>query len=87
MRRASASSARPSAPLWVEIDTRPDDGTSGANVAFIRTDGSMLRMPMQLGPIIRAPARRTLSSSAASASRPAAPVSANPAVMITSARI
>ncbi len=75
--------ATPSAPLWVIIATLPGRGQTGENVALRPTAGSVLMMPMQLGPIIRTPAARIRSTSAASRSRPFAPVSLKPAVITT----
>ena len=52
---------------------------AGANVAFIDTAGSALRTPMQFGPTIRMPYRRTISHAApARAPRPPPPPRGNP---------
>ena len=64
--------------------TGPYGGIVGAKVAFIEMPGAPLRTPMQLGPTIRIPWRRTISSSCASLPTPSPPTSANPAVMTTS---
>ncbi len=84
-RRASSRSARPRAPLCEDRPTRPSGGWTGENVALRRTRGSVLMRPMQLGPTMRIPAARTFSRIAASRWRPSAPVSRNPALMMTSA--
>ena len=47
----------------------------GAKVAFNDTAASVLMTPMQFGPIIRAPAARTVARSFASSARPSSPVS------------
>jgi hypothetical protein len=75
--------AMPSAPDWLTKPTLPARGATGEKVAFIDTDGSVLMMPMQLGPTMRAPAARTRSRSAASTAAPAGPVSAKPAEITT----
>ena len=84
-RRAYSRMARPSAPLWVENATRPAGGNTGEKVAFSSTLGSAFSSPMQLGPIMRAPASRTIVRSSASRARPSTPVSEKPALMTTSA--
>ena len=53
----------PRPPDCDENPTRPRTGGNGANVAFIEISGSALITPMQLGPIIRAPASRTRARS------------------------
>jgi hypothetical protein len=52
-------------------------------VAFIEISGSELMTPMQLGPIIRTPARRTRSFSSRSSFAPSSPVSLKPALITT----
>ena len=84
-RRAYSRMARPSAPLCVENATRPAGGNTGENVAFSSTLGSAFSSPMQLGPIMRMPASRTIVRSSASRARPSTPVSEKPALMTTSA--
>ncbi len=82
--RAQSSMAVQTAP---DCDTSPSEPASAlplANVAFSPRSGRM--MPRQLGPTTRTWCRRALSSAARSSRAPAAPVSPNPAVMITAAR-
>ena len=79
----SSISEMPSAPDWVMNATLPGIGSTGANVAFIRIDGSVLARPMQFGPMTRIPYRRAVLTSEVSTARPSAPSSANPALMIT----
>ena len=57
IRRSAASRriAMPSAPLCDDNAIDPAGGQTGENDAFIRTDGSVLRSPMQFGPIMRIP--------------------------------
>ena len=81
----SSRIARPRAPLCVEKATRPSIGVVGENVAFSAIAGSVLMIPMQLGPIMRIPAARTFARISSSRTRPAVPVSPNPALMTTSA--
>src|SRR5512134_1573640 len=78
--------ARPSAPLWVTIDTLPAGGNTGLNVAFNRTVSAVDRTPMQLGPIRRIPAPRAIARKRRSTSRPAVDASANPDEITTTAR-
>ena len=75
----------PSAPLWVRNASRPRIGRAGANVALRLTAGSVLMMPMQLGPIIRTPAARIFATSSAWSALPASPHSPKPALITTSA--
>ena len=63
--------------------TGPRTGSTGANVAFMRTSGAVFTMPRQFGPITRMPLRRAVATMARSASLPLVPVSAKPAEMIT----
>jgi hypothetical protein len=51
--------ASPSAPLWERKPTRPAGGKMGPKEALRRTWGSVLRIPMQLGPISRIPCPAT----------------------------
>ena len=83
--RAYARIASPSAPLWLENAIGPGAGNAGEKVALRRTSPSVFATPMQLGPIIRAPAARTRSRSAVSRARPAGSISPKPAVMTTMA--
>ncbi len=85
-RAAWAITARPSAPLWERNPTRPGGGETEANVPSSETSGSVFTIPMQLGPMRRIPARRQISSSRRSRSRPSPPVSPNPAEITTSPR-
>jgi len=61
----------------------PGSGRVAANVAFMRTSGSVLMTPMQFGPTMRMPAARILSRMARSAVSPPPPTSLKPAVMTT----
>jgi hypothetical protein len=47
--------------------------------------GSVLMIPMQLGPISRTPAARIFSTSCVSSALPGSPTSPNPALITTSA--
>jgi hypothetical protein len=58
----------------------------GANVAFIMTSGVALMTPMQFGPIMRIPYRRTTATRSCSRLRPSSPSSLNPALMTMSPR-
>jgi hypothetical protein len=82
-RALSSTNERPSAPDWVMKATLPGIGSTGANVAFIRIEASVLARPMQLGPITRMPYFRAVFTSDASTARPSLPSSANPELMIT----
>ena len=75
--------AMPSAPLCDDNAIVPAGGQSGENDAFIRTAGSVLRSPIQFGPIIRIPYPRTRSANASCRASPSPPISENPAVMTT----
>ena len=75
--------ATPSAPDWLTKPIEPARAGVGAKVALRRTSGAVLITPMQLGPIIRTPARRTVSRSVLSSAAPSGPVSAKPAVITT----
>ena len=72
MPRRALSSIRemPSAPDWVMNATLPGIGSTGAKVAFIRTDGSVLATPMQFGPTMRMPCAAGRLDQAASMARP-----------------
>ena len=63
----------------------PGGGMVGAKVALRRTAGTVFRMPRQFGPISRIPDSRQTSISSRWRSVPAAPVSAKPAEMTTTA--
>ena len=52
IRRSSSWTAMVTPPDWVTSPTCPT-GTAPAKVASIRTDGSVLEMPMQFGPTMR----------------------------------
>ena len=82
-RDASASSATPNAPDWLNTPTRPAAGSTGASVALRRTAGSVLATPRQFGPTTRMPARCAARTSARCAAAPAGPDSANPAEITT----
>ena len=77
--------ATPSAPDWLTNPTVPGRAGVGAKVALSDTAASVLITPMQLGPTIRTPAARTRSRSRRSSAAPSSPVSAKPAVIVTSA--
>ena len=64
---------------------RPAGGYTGENVAFRRTAGSVLMIPMQLGPIIRMPGGADLLDELRLELPAAPPVSPKPALMTTSA--
>ena len=81
--RSRRSGRCPSAPDCVMNATLPGIGSTGANVAFIRTSVSVLASPMQFGPITRMPYFLADFTRPASTARPSAPSSANPALMIT----
>ena len=49
---------------------RAATGSTGANVAFMRTSGAVFTMPRQFGPITRMPLRRAVATMARSASLP-----------------
>ena len=66
--------------------TRPGSGVPGENVAFKLISGSVLRIPMQFGPISRIPWVRQSASSSSWSARPASPVSEKPDVMTTRPR-
>src|SRR5262245_21896858 len=68
------------------MPTLPVGGQCGANVAFNATVGSVLRTPMQLGPIMRMPARRTNRVMRSWVARPSGDASAKPAEITTTAR-
>jgi hypothetical protein len=53
--RINARIASPRAPDCDENAIGPDSGSVAENEAWSRTDGSMLMMPMQLGPTSRMP--------------------------------
>ena len=53
---------------------------------FSRTCGSVFTMPMQLGPMIRIPYARQMSTSSRCLAGPSPPTSANPEEMTTSPR-
>ena len=55
--------ARPSAPDCDMNPTLPAGGHAATKVPFRRTSGSVLAMPMQLGPIRRMPNARQVSTS------------------------
>ena len=59
----------------------PIEGVPAANEAFIGTKGSIT--PRQLGPMIRMPYRRAMSSSSLSLLAPSSPASRNPALITT----
>ena len=83
----SARIASPSAPLCDENAMLPASGSVVAeNVPCSRNAGSLLITPMQFGPIIRMPYRRTMSRTSASNTAPSSPTSLNPAVMTTMPR-
>ncbi len=84
--RATLRMATPRAPDWLTKPTPPRSAGTGAKVALSEIAGSVLMIPMQLGPIMRTPARRTVSRSRASRSRPSSPTSAKPAVITTRPR-
>ena len=72
-----------------DCDTKaagPNGGIVVANVAFIATAGSVFTTPMQFGPIMRMPCRRTISMRRVSRSAPSPPISRKPAEMTTSPR-
>ena len=83
---ASARIASPRAPDWDTNPTFPRAGAVAAKVAFRRTCGSVLITPMQFGPTIRIPYRRSFTLISASRPAPSAPTSLNPAVITTSPR-
>ena len=78
--------ATPSAPDWLTKPSEPGRAGVGAKVAFRLKAGSVLITPMQLGPIMRTPARRTVSRSNRSWRAPSSPVSEKPAVITTRPR-
>ena len=65
---AASMTARPSAPLCEENPIEPHGGALAAKVAFSR--GSATAIPRQFGPIMRAPCRRTKTSSCSCRSMP-----------------
>ena len=75
--------AIPSAPDCDMNPIRPSRGLTLANVPFRRTCGSVLTMPMQLGPISRIPDDRQMSTSSAWRWPPSGPASPNPAEITT----
>ena len=81
--RAASSIATPRAPEWEANATEPGSAGAGVNDASMRTSGSVLITPMQLGPTIRTPAARTRPSTARSNAAPASPPSRKPAVITT----
>ena len=74
----------PSMPDWQKKPIRPGGGTTGARLAFIRVDGSVLTRPRQFGPSTRMPEPRASATNRRSASAPTSPASAKPAVITTS---
>ena len=80
---AYSMTARPSAPDCDRKPTFPCIGALGEKVAFMRTSSWVLMTPMQLGPMTRMPFSRAMPMSSRCISRPAGPVSANPAVITT----
>ena len=76
--------AIPRAPLWETSEMSPRRGGVGANVASMRTSGSVLITPMQFGPIIVIRYWRQRASRRSSRSIPAPPTSRKPAVITTS---
>ncbi len=78
--------AIPSAPDWLDMATLPRGGNTGANVPSRRTAGSVLSTPMQLGPTMRIPARRTASTTFRSSATPLSPISEKPAEITTTPR-
>ena len=83
---ALARIASPSAPLWDRNAADPRSGLAAAKEAFNRTPGAVLITPMQLGPTILIPARRTSSRSLPSSAFPSLPASRKPAVITISPR-
>ncbi len=61
----------------------PAGGYTGEKVPFMLTFAEVLRSPRQLGPIMRIPASRTMSSNSRSRAAPSAPISEKPAEMTT----
>ena len=78
--------ASPRAPLCDMNPTRPGGGRLGPKVAFNLTAESVLRIPMQLGPISRMPEPRQISISSACRAAPSAPVSEKPEEITTRER-
>ena len=73
---ATLRMATPRAPDWLTKPIEPARAGIGAKVAFRSTPAWVLMTPMQLGPIMRTPAARTVSRSRRSSAAPSAPVSA-----------
>ena len=53
--RAASMIAAPTTPDWLIRPTRPRSGTTGTNVAWSDTAGSVLMIPNALGPMRRIP--------------------------------
>ena len=79
-----ASNAMPRPPDCDAKPTLPAIGRNGAKVASIAIAGFVLTTPMQLGPIMRIPLRRAVSTRSCSARPCAASTSAKPAEITTS---
>ncbi len=84
--RARSSIARPTAPLWLAIDTLPAGGVAGLNVALRWTSSPSESTPMQFGPTSRMPEARADARNACSTSWPLGDASAKPAVITTATR-
>src|SRR5690606_12117461 len=84
---AWSSTAMPTAPDCEATASPPARGGSGAKLASSLTFGSVLMTPRQFGPTSRIPAERAIRTSSAWLACPAAPVSENPAVSTTAARV
>ena len=68
------------------MPTFPAGGQVGAKVAFSETAGSVLSTPMQFGPTMRIPERRTRAVSRCCAARPWSDTSAKPDEITTTPR-
>ena len=73
------------APDCEEIARRPDGTRAPATVAFRLTAGSVLSTPRELGPTMRTPAERTISSNCSWRARASSPASWNPVKTTSSA--
>ena len=85
-RVAAFSTAMPTAPDCEASAIGPGMAFAAPNVASRRTDGSVLTMPTQFGPMILMPCLRAALVNSRWRSAPSAPTSAKPPLITTSPR-